>query len=263
MFKCSDENEESSLLQTIRIPKNLLFLPDKLPQPNYEKKILRKNNSNSFTDDNINNKDSLPEINKMSQKNAIRKRSDKKYDKDSHIPGISNSDKKEKENSNSEERERERERDKDHRENNQNIREHREHYRDRHNHDRNSLGNPNNINILPTQNNQNNNDDSNLRINNHNEIITIPKKKRRIENNDRSLDNIISHNIYSNALNGSGIANNNNIKILKSENYEISNNNSMLRDKSPYEDSPNLNLKKKKDFMMLPNIRHQQNHENR
>ena len=28
MFKCADENEESSLLQTIRIPKNLLFLPD-------------------------------------------------------------------------------------------------------------------------------------------------------------------------------------------------------------------------------------------
>lgn len=56
-FKNSDDNEESSLLQTIRVPKNLLFLTDKLPQPNYEK-IPNKRNL-SFT----NNKSELPDIN--------------------------------------------------------------------------------------------------------------------------------------------------------------------------------------------------------
>lgn len=215
MFKCNDESEESSLLQTIRIPKNLLFLTDKLPQPNYEKKITKKNNnnSNSFSDE---IKESLPDIKINQNKNHIRKRSEKKYDKD-----IRDSDKKD----NSEEKR---------------------------NNDRNSLL----INYMPT------NDESNGNLKLNNEQIIIPKKKRRIDNNDRSLDNIISHNIYSNALNGSGIGSNNNIKILKSENYEINNNNSLIRDKSPYEDSPYIR-KKSKDIMMLPNIRHQQKYENK
>ena len=77
MFKCNDENEEATLLQTIRIPKNLLFLTDKLPQANYEKRVYNQKKSNSFTDD---IKESLPEI--KSQKNVIRKRSEKKYEKD-------------------------------------------------------------------------------------------------------------------------------------------------------------------------------------
>ncbi len=55
-FKNIDDNEESSLLQTIRVPKNLLFLTDKLPQANYEK-IPNKRNL-SFT----NNKSELPDI---------------------------------------------------------------------------------------------------------------------------------------------------------------------------------------------------------
>jgi hypothetical protein len=49
--------EDQSLLQTIRIPKNLLFLSDKLPQPNYEK--INKKNYNSFTKKNQND---LPDI---------------------------------------------------------------------------------------------------------------------------------------------------------------------------------------------------------
>jgi len=63
-FKSVEDNEESSLLQTIRVPKNLLFLTDKLPQPNYEK-IPNKRNL-SFT----NNKSELPDIN---GKNRIKK----------------------------------------------------------------------------------------------------------------------------------------------------------------------------------------------
>ena len=215
MFKCNDENEEATLLQTIRIPKNLLFLTEKLPQANYEKRIYKKHNS--FTDE---NKESLPEI--KNQKNLIRRKSDKISDKKYDID-IRESDKKE----NSEER--------------------------KNNHDRISVGN-----YLPTQ-NAISEDNGNVRINN--EQIIIPKKKRRIENNDRSLDNIISHGVYSNALNGSGIGSNN-VKILKSENYEIRNNNSMLQDKSPYDESPGIK-KKNKDLMQLPNIRHQQNYDNK
>ena len=48
-------------MQTIRIPKNLLFLSDKLPQPNYDKS--KKNNS--FTNKNSND---LPDIRQINNK---------------------------------------------------------------------------------------------------------------------------------------------------------------------------------------------------
>ena len=43
-FPGDQENEDKALLQTIKIPKNLLFLSDKLPKPNYSKHM-RNNNS--------------------------------------------------------------------------------------------------------------------------------------------------------------------------------------------------------------------------
>jgi NIMA (never in mitosis gene a)-related kinase len=43
-FAGDQENEDKALLQTIRIPKNLLFLSDKLPKPNYSKKMRSSNN---------------------------------------------------------------------------------------------------------------------------------------------------------------------------------------------------------------------------
>ena len=46
-FTGEQENEDKALLQTIRIPKNLLFLSDKLPKPNYSKHM---RSSNSVTD---------------------------------------------------------------------------------------------------------------------------------------------------------------------------------------------------------------------
>ena len=46
-FTGEQENEDKALLQTIRIPKNLLFLSDKLPKPNYSKHM---RSSNSGTD---------------------------------------------------------------------------------------------------------------------------------------------------------------------------------------------------------------------
>jgi NIMA (never in mitosis gene a)-related kinase len=44
-FAGDQENEDKALLQTIRIPKNLLFLSDKLPKPNYSKKMRSSNNA--------------------------------------------------------------------------------------------------------------------------------------------------------------------------------------------------------------------------
>ena len=46
-FTGEQENEDKALLQTIRIPKNLLFLSDKLPKPNYSKHM---RSSNSVVD---------------------------------------------------------------------------------------------------------------------------------------------------------------------------------------------------------------------
>ncbi len=51
-FSGDDSNEDNCLLKTIRIPKNLLFLSDKLPKPNYDKmknssmEIKQMNNKN-------------------------------------------------------------------------------------------------------------------------------------------------------------------------------------------------------------------------
>ena len=42
-FTGEQENEDKALLQTIRMPKNLLFLSDKLPKPNYSKNIQNSN----------------------------------------------------------------------------------------------------------------------------------------------------------------------------------------------------------------------------
>ena len=51
----NEESEDQCLMQTIRIPKNLLFLSDKLPQQNYERV-------------NINNSGELPEIRQLNQR---------------------------------------------------------------------------------------------------------------------------------------------------------------------------------------------------
>ena len=47
-FAGEQENEDKALLQTIRIPKNLLFLSDKLPKPNYSKHM--RSSSNGVVD---------------------------------------------------------------------------------------------------------------------------------------------------------------------------------------------------------------------
>jgi hypothetical protein len=57
-------------MQTIRIPKNLLFLSDKLPQPNYEKKI--------------NNSGELPEIRQINQKKKAKNRENQQDNNDNN-----------------------------------------------------------------------------------------------------------------------------------------------------------------------------------
>jgi len=64
----TEENEDQSLLQTIRIPKNMLFLSDKLPQPNYERP---HNKNHSFTKKNNND---LPDIRSLNIKKKIKKK---------------------------------------------------------------------------------------------------------------------------------------------------------------------------------------------
>jgi hypothetical protein len=64
-FKANgDENYENSLLQTIRVPKNLLFLTDRLPQANYEKIPTKKNLSFQNS--------SLPDVKVHKQKRESR-----------------------------------------------------------------------------------------------------------------------------------------------------------------------------------------------
>ena len=51
-FAGEDETEDNYLLKTIHMPKNLLFLSDKLPKPNYDKQFKSTNNGIEPTNDN-------------------------------------------------------------------------------------------------------------------------------------------------------------------------------------------------------------------
>ena len=59
-----DEKEEQSLLKTIHIPKNLLYLSNQLPKPNYNKKKINKSNTACELEINNLNKNIFPMINK-------------------------------------------------------------------------------------------------------------------------------------------------------------------------------------------------------
>ena len=59
-----DEKEEQSLLKTIHIPKNLLYLSNQLPKPNYNKKKINKSNTACELEINNLNKNIFPIINK-------------------------------------------------------------------------------------------------------------------------------------------------------------------------------------------------------
>ena len=59
-----DEKEEQALLKTIHIPKNLLYLSNQLPKPNYNKKKINKSNTACELEINNLNKNIFPIINK-------------------------------------------------------------------------------------------------------------------------------------------------------------------------------------------------------
>ena len=77
-FAGEDENEDQYLLKTIHMPKNLLFLSDKLPKPNYDKQFkstnngieeINSNNYRSFNKENNNNEININEKNKKEIEN--------------------------------------------------------------------------------------------------------------------------------------------------------------------------------------------------
>jgi len=101
-FAGEDENEDICLLKTIRMPKNLLFLSDKLPKPNYDKQFKSNQIENneksyrSFNKPNTNNDDK-----KENEKNVnVVNKKPMKLIKLEHIP-----EEKEKEKENEKEKE--------------------------------------------------------------------------------------------------------------------------------------------------------------
>ena len=72
-FGGEQESEDKALLQTIKMPKNLLFLSDKLPKPNYSKSIQNiKNNSMDKINTNNYGKISLKSDNSNEQMKNIK-----------------------------------------------------------------------------------------------------------------------------------------------------------------------------------------------
>ena len=81
-FGTEEENEDKCLLKTIHMPKNLLFLSDKLPKPNYDKQFKNTNNSgeeenknyrsfNKLANINTNNKNKIVITNEINKENNI------------------------------------------------------------------------------------------------------------------------------------------------------------------------------------------------
>ena len=81
-FGNEEENEDKCLLKTIHMPKNLLFLSDKLPKPNYGKQFKNTNNSgdeenknyrsfNKLANINTNNKNKIVLTNEINKENNI------------------------------------------------------------------------------------------------------------------------------------------------------------------------------------------------
>ena len=70
-FAKEDETEDRFLLKTIHMPKNLLFLSDKLPKPNYEKQF--KSTNNPIEDNNNKNYRSFNKDNNSNRNNSNNK----------------------------------------------------------------------------------------------------------------------------------------------------------------------------------------------
>ena len=84
-FGNEEENEDKCLLKTIHMPKNLLFLSDKLPKPNYDKQF--KNGNNSLDDENKKYR-SYNRLAKINSNNNISKININEASKDNTISSI-------------------------------------------------------------------------------------------------------------------------------------------------------------------------------
>ena len=81
-FPGDQENEDKALLQTIKIPKNLLFLSDKLPKPNYSKHM-RNNNS-------VSERLNMKNYRSFSKKSDYEIKDNKENNKEQQIKKINN-----------------------------------------------------------------------------------------------------------------------------------------------------------------------------
>ena len=70
-FGSEEENEDKCLLKTIHMPKNLLFLSDKLPKPNYDKQFKNTNNSGEEENKNYRSFNKLANINTNNKNNKV------------------------------------------------------------------------------------------------------------------------------------------------------------------------------------------------
>jgi len=70
-FGSEEENEDNCLLKTIHMPKNLLFLSDKLPKPNYDKQFKNTNNSGEEENKNYRSFNKLANINMNNKNNKV------------------------------------------------------------------------------------------------------------------------------------------------------------------------------------------------
>ena len=70
-FGSDEENEDKCLLKTIHMPKNLLFLSDKLPKPNYDKQFKNTNNSGEEENKNYRSFNKLANINTNNKNNKV------------------------------------------------------------------------------------------------------------------------------------------------------------------------------------------------
>ena len=70
-FGSEEENEDKCLLKTIHMPKNLLFLSDKLPKPNYDKQFKNTNNSGEEENKNYRSFNKLADINTNNKNNKV------------------------------------------------------------------------------------------------------------------------------------------------------------------------------------------------
>jgi hypothetical protein len=83
-----DDNDDPQLLQTIKVPKNMLFLTEKLPKPNYEKIPHKKNLSFSNNEADIIKK--KKQIKKNIEKELKAENMDGSYLKDIKDTAVSN-----------------------------------------------------------------------------------------------------------------------------------------------------------------------------